>query len=725
MFANKFNGCCFVGSNQGLFKSTITGVLMGKFFQVFFVLLFPGLLAAQKPLTVSEDLSQLASLTFYSSFFEDPQDTVNVKSLIAAPEKYPFKPVNAHAQNVGFTQSAFWIRFDITYSGKTARSLLLEAARPVTNEVVLFNASQPIENAQFIGDDYRFDQKKFPHHSAVFPLVLSPGLNSFFLKLKSDGEVLHLNVQLFSQEAFYKQDYYTQAFYGFFYGILFLVIITNLFLYYTIKERPFLYYIFYVLSIGGLQLSLDGFAFEFIFPAFPYLANICVIFFAGLSVLFITNYAKTFLHIPQVLPKINQIYTVVMSLAVLITIGGFFKGDILAMMYPAVNVLSLIATALVIFSIFRLSIKKQPVSLYFILAISVLTIGTFVFILTNANVLDNNFWTSNSLKIGNGIEVVLLSFSIASKYRILEKEKMVAQQETLKNLIEINDYKDQSNIRLENEVAERTKELQRQKELVETKNQDITKSLQYARTLQKAAYPSMDLLKNNVADFFIFHLPKDIVSGDFYWFIEKDNFLYAAVADCTGHGVPGAIVSMIGIDALFRIVNYENVCDVGQILQNLDVHIKTALGQSQDSIITEHGMDIAIVKIDKSARKLSFSGANRPLCFVTENEDGTVLKEVKPTKRGIGGSTNLTRDFDVNNLEFTGKTWIYLFSDGYADQFGGPDSKKLMKKRMNELLLAGYNSTGEEQKNLYLQKHREWKGSQEQVDDICMMGIRI
>lgn len=664
-----------------------------------------------------------------AGYFEDPLDTVRIENLINNPGHYTFLPILQEGQNTGFTRSAFWIRLQINYTGITPQQLLLEVARPVTNQVILYRDGPGKLTVSRIGDDFPFSYKEIPHRNNIFPLHIQPvSQNVYYIKLKSDGEAIHLALNLSSKEAFQQADYKHQLFSGFFYGILFLVILTNLFFFFTLREINFLNYVFYISGISALHFSLDGYSYQYLFPEYPYWANLSVLLSAALTLIFFMYYTREFLRIPATLPRFNKVYNAVLIAGLLTAVLAFIPGIPAAIGYPAVNFFSLAGILLVLASIIILVLRGREVSGYFVSAITILIIGTCIFILSNINLIPINFWTYNSLKIGNAIEAVLLSFSIATRYRKLQEEKEQSQQDVLRGLTELNRLKDELNIRLETEVEERTRELKQQKELVESKNADITKSLQYARSLQAAVYPSEEVLRRNVKDHFIVNLPKDIVSGDFYWFAEQDGCLFAAVADCTGHGVPGAFMSMLGIESLNQIVERNNEAYVAAVLGQLDDTVKTALSQgSHDSLIAEHGMDIALIKIDPESRILYFCGANRPLCIITqENETSEPsLVELKPNKKTIGGSTNGEQPFEVNGFAYDKPAWIYLFTDGFADQFGGPLGKKLMRKNLKEWLCRMQGLTGEQQKEWLIKRFSEWRGNEEQVDDVCVMGIRV
>lgn len=267
---------------------------------------------------------------------------------------------------------------------------------------------------------------------------------------------------------------------------------------------------------------------------------------------------------------------------------------------------------------------------------------------------------------------------------------------------------------LEAKVEERTHELAQ-------KNRDITSSIEYAKRIQQAILPPLDEIKQYLPDSFILYLPKDIVSGDFYWFGEQDNKLIMVAADCTGHGVPGALMSMIGHNLLNQIVLEKGITKPATILNNLNTMVQTALKQGISNIDTTDGMDVALCVFNKQTREVEYAGANRPLIIASTGE----LKKVDPDKMPIGGSQiGLERSFTNHVHKLNPGETLYIFSDGYADQFGGEKGKKFMMKRFLETLQSIKDMPVKEQEAHLLNTIMSWKGDFEQVDDILVIGIR-
>ncbi|MGZ4038463.1 MAG: GAF domain-containing protein [Bacteroidia bacterium] len=274
---------------------------------------------------------------------------------------------------------------------------------------------------------------------------------------------------------------------------------------------------------------------------------------------------------------------------------------------------------------------------------------------------------------------------------------------------------------LEEKVRERTEEVIAQKVIIEEKNKDITDSIKYAKKIQLALIPDPEVLRQPFPDSFIYYRPKDIVSGDFYW-IENfsEDVTVFAVADCTGHGVPGAFMSLICNDLMSQVIKDQNVTTPGQALTILDNKLRAMLNKSSDHSAND-GMDIALCAYHKSSMMLQFAGAHRPLIIVRNGE----LIEYKPSKHSIGGYLTGNKIFDDNNIQIQKGDCIYVLTDGYSDQFGGESGKKFKFKKLQKLILNIAHMTMEEQHDLLEEAFVSWRGRHEQVDDVCVIGIRI
>jgi len=275
---------------------------------------------------------------------------------------------------------------------------------------------------------------------------------------------------------------------------------------------------------------------------------------------------------------------------------------------------------------------------------------------------------------------------------------------------------------------------------IEIKNKDITDSINYSKRIQDASLSPKELKYKLFQDIFVLFKPKDIVSGDFYWYTEKDGKKLIASCDCTGHGVPGALMSMLGNNILNRIVNEKGITSPDEILNQLHKEVRKELNQGEHSG-SKDGMDIALV-VFNTENEIEFAGAQRPLWIIKKTEDAGMkfendplqqlinkdyqLIEIKADKFSIGGTqTETERIFTKHKIILSKGDSIYIFSDGFVDQFGGSEGKKFMSKRFKDLLLVNYSVPMMDQEKNIIKAFESWKGSREQVDDILVIGIKI
>ncbi len=260
-----------------------------------------------------------------------------------------------------------------------------------------------------------------------------------------------------------------------------------------------------------------------------------------------------------------------------------------------------------------------------------------------------------------------------------------------------------------------------QSNALESINQDLTDSLEYARRIQNAMLPSPHLLNPVLPDHFIFFKPKDIVSGDFYWFQDRPDLFIIAVVDCTGHGVPGAFMSLIGNDLLNDIIKTRHITEPEEILSELHKGVRHAL--NQDSNDNKDGMDLAICAIDKQNDVIKFAGAYNPVVIIQDRE----LKSIRGDSNPIGGwhSSGSSRTFNQHQIPIDSETLFYLYSDGYQDQFGGPNGRKLMKSRFRKILHSIHRKPMPEQKKILEDTITLWMEGHPQIDDILIFGARL
>ncbi|MFZ6663086.1 7TM diverse intracellular signaling domain-containing protein [Peijinzhouia sedimentorum] len=368
---------------------------------------------------------------------------LSLEDFLARKNEFQFSKLTGANTNVGFTKNYYWLDFAIKNETAQKQYYILETARPITDLVDLYlvdgNGKISIQKS---GDNMPFDNRSVEHRKSIFEVEIEPGETlQAYLHLGSDGEVINLPLILYSNLEFLKTTYLDQLVFGFFYGILALAAITYLFFFFALREKSFLYYSLYVISIGLMQFALDGYFYQYLTPDGGWLSLRAVILFAGISTFFLGRYSQLFLNIKQHSPFFQKTYYGFFVFVGLAIFGTLFIPAFLEFSYPVANALGLILLGIIIGAIVNLRLKKVKVDGFFITGIAFLVLGFVIFILNNFSVIENSFWTENSPKFGTGLEIIFLSLSMGNRIRQLRSEKEEMQALALQKAEEMNEHK--------------------------------------------------------------------------------------------------------------------------------------------------------------------------------------------------------------------------------------------------------------------------------------------
>jgi len=295
-----------------------------------------------------------------------------------------------------------------------------------------------------------------------------------------------------------------------------------------------------------------------------------------------------------------------------------------------------------------------------------------------------------------------------------EKSEMIKQKELMEEELDFI-------MKQGDKIAEQKAKIIKQHKVVKKQKQKIEDSIFYAKRIQSAVLPPNRFIQHLLVDHFIFYKPRDIVSGDFYWIKQIDDRILIAAADCTGHGVPGALMSMLGITFLNEIVNKNPQLHANEVLNELRMHVISSLRQTGGRGESRDGMDMALCIIDNKKRTMEYAGANNPLYLLRNKE----LEAVKADRMPIGIHRKAKESFKNNVIDLKNDDIVYIFSDGFVDQFGGEHGHKYMAGNFKKLLLSIQEKTMKDQKEILEQSFNEWKGNHKQLDDILVIGFKV
>lgn len=325
----------------------------------------------------------------------------------------------------------------------------------------------------------------------------------------------------------------------------------------------------------------------------------------------------------------------------------------------------------------------------------------------------------NSL-LGGLVAIAIIVFLISYAYvqkrrdnqRIREQNNQISEaNEELKQLNE--------------EIHAQKAEIEAQRDHLFTQNEAITDSINYAQRIQAAMLPPESYILELLNEVFILYKPKDIVSGDFYWFKHVNQYIIIAAADCTGHGVPGAFMSILGMSFLNEIVQRREITCANQVLGELRDQIKHSLRQHGHPDDPKDGIDMALCVIDEKTRVMQYAGANNPLYMIRENNGKPALIEIKADRMPLGYYLGKDQPFTNHEIKLEIGDAFYLFSDGFVDQKGGRENRKFLSKNFKELLLGIYENSMYDQKEALDKKLMNWMGTNSQIDDILVVGVRV
>lgn len=372
-------------------------------------------------------LPDVVSLHPYTTIVDVGQKKLSLDDILATYGRFHPQRLKTENDDLGFTNHSWWAQVKLQNTTDDFLTYYLETARPITDlaELYIIDTKTGLIKKNRSGDGIPCPERDFDHRKTIFRVDFKPHSElHLFLHLKSDGEVISMPILLHSPQQFISETAKEQLLFGFFYGILALASLLYVFFYFALRERTFLYYSLYVLFIGLLQFSLDGYFYQLIAPDGGWFAGHCVLFFALVAAIFLGKYGEVFLKIRQVNQTLYRFFNGLYIMSVISLLLLIFVPSGLSLYYPLTNIIGLLVLFLIIFSIAYLRLKKVPVDVFFRIGIIFLILGFTIFILNNFGKIPTTFLTQHSSKIGTGIEVIFLSLSMGNLIRKLRNEKI-------------------------------------------------------------------------------------------------------------------------------------------------------------------------------------------------------------------------------------------------------------------------------------------------------------
>ncbi|MFT5617361.1 MAG: serine phosphatase RsbU (regulator of sigma subunit) [Arenicella sp.] len=721
-----------------------------RYFILLFCLLFglPNLSAqiqkSSKPFLLENSTDNIVLLPYIEHFI-DTSRTLDFESASSESYNALFAP---HKKNLGFTESAVWFRFTFSTTPDLDEQWWFEVEYPLLDSVEMFAVSDSGDVQQTLAGDFLpFGAREINHRNFIFPIELK-GASTFtyYFRVRSTSSV-DLPIRLWKTQAFLENNTKSYGGLGLYYGVVLVMMLYNLFLFFTLRDKNYIYYVLIISAIGLFQFTFNGLGYEFLWRNSPYWNTKAIPFFIALMGFTLMNFTRNFLDMKRFSKLANRIMLVFQFISLTICFLVFLLPyAIVSKVVIGLGLLEIIMA--IVAGVIGLSKGFKPARFFLIAWVAFLG-GMFAQALRSIGVLPNNFATLYSAQIGSAIEVILLSIALADRINTmkstianqkLEQEVLKREQEEEKKLIAEQQKEDlEVQVKLRTaEVVQQSHEIEAQRdklkegsdqlrsavtELSKT-NRNIKNSIQYAQRIQNSILPTQSNMgKYLPKEHFVFYKPRDIVSGDFYWLANLNGYCYLVVADCTGHGVPGALMSVIGSSLLTQIVDTKNVTSPSEILNQLNQSVEDMLGQGVNGLGTSRdGMDLVLLRIDYPNKKVVYSGAKMSVFAVKENE----VEEYKCDKFSIGGGQYRNRtEYSEKEIDISNKLSLYISTDGFLDQFGGEDNRKFSKKRFRKMLKDAESVPMHDQQIVFESNFQNWKQDYRQIDDVTVMGIQF
>lgn len=676
--------------------------------------------------------------------------------------------------NLGYNPVNHWFKIELEVENTEQEIFLgLAGLFEITN-LYLTQDGELLET-QKLGIWRDFNRRKIKYRNFVFPINFKQkGKYTLYLKIYAQASV-YIDAKLYNQSSFEQQIIWEELLYGLFYGGILIILFYNLFLFFSLKDLTYLYYCIFLVLSFWMQFVIIGHYLYFFGNNSYWIERSDQFVFLFL----VSNFwlSIKFLETHKNHRVIHKIFLLLLFSNLFLSLFGFFLPISIILTLTSLSVL---LGVLVTLSSSTILFFKGVIQVrFFIIAWIFYLLAAVAFVLKNMGIFPSNFITENSIQIGAIVQVLFLSFALSDKINLLRKERKKAEEESRKLAKENENILKEQNQLLEQKVNKRTQKLQEsnqelqvlneelrqtqeevqtQRDFVQEQNktlsitnqklasseqiliklnnkmqkknkdleffnQKINNSIKAAKDIQEALLPTEGKLKRTLGEYFLIYQPKDVVSGDFYWLTMEGNKTYLAIADCTGHGVPGAFMANMGITFLYSIIRQKKLTDPAEILKLLHREVSVSLKQAKTG--NNNGMDIALLSIERLENdntKIAFCGAKRPLYYIENGQKE--LKELKETRKSIGGIQNKDRKFETQEIVLSKNSLIYLGSDGLEDQ-NNLKRKKFGVKRIKGILEENAQLSLSQQKEVIENALKNHMKDTLQRDDILWMGIRM
>jgi serine phosphatase RsbU (regulator of sigma subunit) len=631
-----------------------------------------------------------------------------------------FQPSTQDVINLGFNTQTHWVRIIVdNHANHPEKEWILDLAYPILSYVTFYAP----DTFYKLGGALPYHPRPIDHRDFAFPVRFHTNkTDTFYLQIKSSAPNIY-PLTLETRDQWRQNNSVEDVLLAIFYGAIFIMVIYNSLLFISVKDLNYLPYIGYVIAFGFFFAALRGLSKQYWAQDSLWLNLVTINGSSAVAGYCLCWFSRIFLNLRQIAPKTDKLFKIFQYIwaaylgLVLINLEAFLPEA--QLVYGVIlNIIAFI-TPLFAISAGLIAWKNgyKPARIY-VVAFSILLIGMSIQVLKNLTVFDHNLWTEYAFQYGILIEQALLAVALGDKINVVRAEIEQAQAIAIDALIENERIiKEQKEV-LESKIEERTKELN-------DKNRLLTDSINYSKNIQVAMLPTPFQFEKALSEHFILFKPKDIVSGDFYWIHQRRHRVIVLCADCTGHGVAGAFMSLIGINIFSQIIREHGVeltpdLVLNEANQRLLALFKQGYGETPKTL---EGMDVGYCLIDFKNYTIRYAGAGRSMYYFSCGE----LHSIKGDKLPIGGASLYYPEvaFTEHSVQLNRGDTVYLFTDGITDQFNFEDRKKFNIKRLEQILNEVQHLSMREQRIAIEQALFAWQGNAPQTDDMCMIGFRM
>jgi len=669
------------------------------------------------------------------TYFEDKSGKMPSEKVFANFDKQKVTLPTAQA-NFRQSPSAFWFRFDIKHAQWKTENWLAEIPYPSLDYVDFYYKDEKGDwKIEKSGDRILFYERSIHTKINAFKLVFhNDSIHTFYIRVQTGG-VLQIPFNFQEINTFFLDNANEEALLGTFYGMMLALSLYNLFLFFVLYDKAYIWYALYMILAVLFTGSMIGHTFQYLFPYTPYMIEPCLIISGNAMCISVIIFIQTFLNTKEKIKKVNLIINILKIIAILnifiyILFGYTTSVQILLILAPATTF------SILITSIYA-SYKKLPAANILAFAFVSMVFGTVIYSLMQLNYLPHNLFVVHAVRLGFGIQGLVFSLALADRYKQLKKQILDQEREAnetlegkVQNRTEQLRHLHQELITQNEELQQTQEEILAQRDAIEYKNRElgnqnaqIQNSIRAAKAIQKAIVPYQQKRDDLLRDYFVIYRPRDVVSGDFYWLNKVGDSIFLAVVDCTGHGVPGAFMTLITNNLLDKIVRVWDIYSPAEILNRLHEDIEVVLRQKETE--NNYGMDMCVLVSTPQPNdtfNITFAGAKQSLYYIPHTEDK--IKILYGKRKSIGGFQRSDIVFANEEVILEKGSQIYLSSDGYLDQ-NDVKRKKIGEKQFIDFVNSMHTEEMPIQKQKLIQYLYNHMQDTIQRDDILVIGVKL